>query len=226
MIRLWLLGLTVFTMPTGAMAGEWSGTAGVVSDYRDRGLTLSEGRVAVQGSVLVESDAGLFAEAWGSTLGHELDTELDFSAGWAGDLGKTFSFEVYGTYIAYPADWQSSYFEATAALEVARGPVTLRGGLSAAPAQRGTSDDLGRKRGNIYGFTQASYELPSTPVTFNAGFGYENGAFDSVGDGGKWDWSVGAQVELTPARIGVSYTGSNADTNDRHALIGTLFLDW
>ena len=226
MARWSLLALAATGFATAAPAADVSGSIGAVSEYRDRGISLSQGRPAIQGSVLVEHKSGLYAEAWGSSVGRWPDAELDFSAGWAADLGGSVSADVYATLVAYPWDWGSTYVEGTAALAVARGPATIRTGVSVAPAQGGTRDESGRKRGNVYGFAQAAYEVPSMPLTLNAGLGYENGPFDTSGNGGKWDWSAGAELRLPPARAGLSYVGSDSPTGDRHALIGTLFLDW
>ena len=92
--------------------------------------------------------------------------------------------------------------------------------------QRGTRDEIGRKQGNSYVFGAVEYEVPKSPVSLKAGFGYERGWFDEVEHGGKRDWTLGGEVELKPARLGLAYVGSNADGGDRHALIASLFLAW
>ena len=68
--------------------------------------------------------------------------------------------------------------------------------------------------------------MPKSPVSLKAGFGYERGWFDEVEHGGKRDWTLGGEVELKPARLGLAYVGSNADGGDRHALVASLFLGW
>ena len=226
MARWFFFAFAAVGFASSASALDVSGSVGAVSEYRDRGISLSQGRAAVQGAILVEDKSGLYAEVWGSSVGRWPDGELDLSAGWAGDLDKRFGLDLYATLVAYPWDWRSTYVEGTAALSIARGPATLRTGVSVAPAQRGTRDEAGRRRGNVYGFTQASYELRPVPLTINAAIGYENGAFDTAESGGKWDWSAGAEVDLSPARIGLSYVGSDSPIGDRHAVIGTMFLDW
>ena len=67
--------------------------------------------------------------------------------------------------------------------------------------------------------------MPKSPVSLNASLGYERGWFDEVEHGGKWDWSVGAEVALRPARLCLTYVGSNADLRDRHALVVAAFLN-
>lgn len=221
----WLAALSA-GYSTAARAADVSGYVGVVSEYRDRGVAVSQGRPAVQASALIEHRTGLYAEAWGSSVGRWPDGELDLSAGWAGDIRESLNLDVYATVVAYPWDWAATYVEGTAVLAALRGPATLRTGVSLAPAQGGTRDEAGRKRANAYVFTHGSFDVSALPITLNAGVGYENGAFDTDAKGGKWDWSAGAEWQIAPARAGLSYAGSDSPQGDRHAVIGTLFVDW
>src|ERR1051325_9913354 len=84
-----------------AAAADLSGEAGVVSDYRYRGVSLSNGNPALQASVTLEHNSGLYATAWGSTLGHGTQTEVDFTGGYSKDLSKGFSLDVSSTYYSY-----------------------------------------------------------------------------------------------------------------------------
>src|SRR3546814_13753478 len=45
-----------------------SGGVSVVSDYRFRGLSRSDGKVEVQSTISVDHDSGLYAGVWGSGL--------------------------------------------------------------------------------------------------------------------------------------------------------------
>ena len=91
---------------SSAAAADLSGEFGVVSDYRYRGVTLSHRRPAVQGSVTIEDDSGLYAEAWASTLerpGDPTDSEVDFTAGFSKDLSEALNVDLSGTFFAYPS---------------------------------------------------------------------------------------------------------------------------
>jgi uncharacterized protein (TIGR02001 family) len=211
-----------------AAAADLSGEAGVVSDYRYRGVSLSNGNPALQASVTLEHNSGLYATAWGSTLDHGTQTEVDFTGGYSKDLSKGFSLDVSSTYYSYPSQGSDNYFETTALATMTREGAEASLGYSFVPGQRATRDGNGRRHRNGYAFAKGSYEVPKTPLSLNTSVGYERGWFDEVERGGKWDWSVGAEVKLKPARIGLAYVGSNADAEAgrRHAAMGSLFLSW
>ena len=209
-----------------ANASELSAEIGLVSDYRYRGLSLSDKKPAIQGSANFEHDSGFYAEAWSSTIGGpdvEADAELDLTTGYALDISDHLSLDMSGTYYLYLGQPDANYVDGTISLGFTQGRAAARIGLSFAPEQKGTEDDEGKKSSNSYAFAGASYELEKLPLTLNAELGYEQGAFDEAPDSGKWDWQVGAEVKLEPSRIGLSYVGS--DVGDE-ALVASLFLEF
>ena len=211
-----------------AAAVDVSGELGVVSDYRDRGLTLSNGKPAVQGAVLIEHESGLYGEVWASTLGSPRgpqDSEWDFSAGYETALWKSVSLDLYATYVVYPKAGDENYLEATAIMTAELGGGSAGLGVSFVPRQRGTRDEDGRGQRNTYLFIEAAHEIPKTPLSVSARIGRERGWFDGVEGGGKWDWTLGAEAEAHSARLGFAYAGSNAD-DDAHGVVASLFLDW
>ena len=135
-----------------AAAQSVSGEAGLVSDYRYRGVSLSRGHPAVQTSLTLEDDFGLYANAWGSTLGHGSQTEIDLTAGYEAEVSKVFGVDLFATYYAYPSDGSANYVEATAVIKATRGPASASLGISYAPPQRGTRDESGRGHRNGYAF--------------------------------------------------------------------------
>lgn len=226
-IRRLILPLALLSSAPAA-AVELSGEVGAVSDYRYRGVSLSGRNPAVQGSVTVEHESGLYAELWGSTLGDSNpgNVELDFNAGYSKQLSEHFSIEVYATRYVYPAAGSQDYFEGTATATLSRGPASASLGLSYAPPQSALRDDSGRRHDNVYLSSDATYELPKTPVTLIAHAGHERGAFDEAEGGGKWDWTLGGEVKLNALKLGLSYTGSNADGGDRHGIVASAFVEW
>jgi uncharacterized protein (TIGR02001 family) len=189
---------------------------------------LSNGKPAVQGALLLEHHSGAYAEVWASTLGSPrgaVDSEWDFSAGYEAALTEKLSLDLYATYVAYPKAGDESYVEATAIASAELGTGSASLGASFVPRQRGTRDEDGRGRRNFYLFVEGAYAIPKTPLSLTARAGRERGWFDDVERGGKWDWSVSAQAEVHSARLGIAYSGSNADS-DRHGIIASLFLAW
>jgi uncharacterized protein (TIGR02001 family) len=212
-----------------AVAADVSGEVGAVSDYRYRGVSLSHGLPAVQGSVTVEHASGLYGEVWASTLerpGDPTDSEADFTAGFSKDLAAALNVDLSGTFFAYPSAGSDNYFEATALATATRGAASGSIGFSYIPRQRATRDDNGASHDNAYLSGALDYKIAKTPVTLKSGIGYERGAFDEVARGGKWDWTLGAEAEFKRARLGLAYVGSNADGGDRHALVASAFLSW
>ena len=195
----------------------------MVSDYRYRGVPLSNGNPALQGSLDVETEAGLHARLWASAIngGGNGRIELDASAGYALELGKDVSFDFGGILYAYPNHRSADALELTACLEATHGPWTATIGASLAPPQGGTTDDSGRKRRNAYAAAILSHTLEALPLTLRASAGFEDGAWDLRSQGGKIDWTVGADLEFGAARFSVEGTGSNAS---HQTMVGSLFL--
>lgn len=100
-----------------------SGNAAIVTDYRFRGVSLSDGDFAVQGGIDVAHDSGFYIGTWGSSLASfdnmtELDdgagtvglydvgdygaVEIDVYAGWSGDITDGLTFDIGALYYLYP----------------------------------------------------------------------------------------------------------------------------
>lgn len=100
-----------------------SGSAALVTDYRFRGVGLSNGDPAIQGGITINTAPGFYVGTWGSSLGTgdrvvDLDdglgnvsgyavgsfggAEVDFFGGWAGQLTENVGVDVGFTYYWYP----------------------------------------------------------------------------------------------------------------------------
>ena len=92
---------------------EFSANTAIVSDYVFRGMSQSDESFAIQGGFDAEHDSGLYAGLWASTVdfndNDEASTEIDFYAGYGGEV-NTVSYDVGGIYYAYPgADTPRDY---------------------------------------------------------------------------------------------------------------------
>lgn len=218
--------LLALVVAAPAAAADLSAELGLVSDYRYRGYTLSEGKPAAQGSLTIEHDSGAYASVWSSTIDEpdfDADVEVDLAAGYWLELSEGLGLDLSATYYVYPSESGSNYVEATALLERTAGPTTLRAGLSYVPRQGGTRDESGRTRANSYLFAGASYQLSDLPLTFRVEIGHERGFFDEVERGGKWDWGLGGTLALEKMRLGVTYSGTDAGPD---ALVASFFIDF
>ncbi len=66
-----------------------SGSVTGVTDYRFRGVGLSGGDFAIQGGITLNTQPGIYVGTWASSLEDSPvygEGELDFFAGWAGDV--------------------------------------------------------------------------------------------------------------------------------------------
>lgn len=185
-----------------------------LSDYRYRGVSLSDGEPAFQAEALLEFDSGIWASAWGSTLTGG-DVELQLGLGYSKDIFGRLNFETSFSYYLYPSDSSSNYFEAAAALSYPLGRLKPRIGLEYAPRQENLVDDAGRRRDNLYAYLAVELEIANTPLTLDGALGYETGVFDTRERGGKWDWRVGAVAATRWFDVGIAYIDSNGRLIDR-----------
>lgn len=212
-----------------------SGYVQGVSDYRFRGISLTAGDIAVQGSINVNHSSGLYVGTWASSLedtpayGH---TEVDLYAGWTGEIASGFTADVGLLYYAYPNGkvGDANVWEPYASVTAAIGPATAKLGVNYAWDQ----DSLGGDD-NLYVYTDLGASIPSTPVSVSAHLGYTDGALSpkiltGSGNGGGFDWSLGASVTVWKSlSLGASYIGVEGDSIkdlSDDAIVGTLKLSF
>jgi uncharacterized protein (TIGR02001 family) len=179
-----------------------SGGVTVVSDYRFRGVSLSDKDFAIQPTVTISHESGFYVGAWGSNLAENTgdDIELDVYAGFAG--GEELTYDIGATYYIYPGASSLNYLEATGKVGSTLGPATIGLQLSYVPEQDNTGD-----QDNIYFGTNATVALPDSPISIVGSMGIEDGAF-TAGDE-KVDWSLGLTANVKGFVLGASYVDSN-----------------
>jgi uncharacterized protein (TIGR02001 family) len=192
-----------------------SGNITAVTDYRFRGVSLSDNNVAIQPSLTVSHESGFYAGVWGSNLEDTLtygEVEVDLYAGYATDIAEGTSIDVGLTYYVYPdgksAFGPSDYFEAIGKLSHTIGPVKLTGtvGYSWDQAALGSDD-------NLYLGLGAAAGIPNTPVTLVGSVGYTDGALGALAPGGNYlDYQLGADFAAGPATFGVRYVDTDIPT--------------
>lgn len=188
---------------TDAEASEASGpfdielTLDAVSDYRFRGISLTDKDPAFQPGLTISHESGFYVSAWGSNVADNGgdDIELDLVAGFAYDIGNV-TLDVNATYYIYPGVSSFNYVEfiSRASTPVGKGEVGLT--FAYVPSQNNTGN-----QDNTYVAIDGSMPLGDTPLSLNGSFGFENGAF---GDNKK-DWSLGVSAELGKLTVGVAY---------------------
>lgn len=215
-----------------------SGSVGLVSDYRFRGVSQSDKAMAVQGGITATHESGAYVGTWASNLAGwgtfgGAGIELDLFAGYAIPLNETTTLDVGLTWYMYPSGADETDFaEPYVKLSSQLGPVKGLVGVAYAPKQQalgkwyndafsyagGTPDNPGKKNDNLYIWTDVSGAIPNTPVSLKAHLGYSKGNSGlgpngtSVAPTGKYmDWLVGADVAIpgTPLTLGVAYVDTD-----------------
>uniref|UniRef100_B0SWN9 Porin domain-containing protein n=1 Tax=Caulobacter sp. (strain K31) TaxID=366602 RepID=B0SWN9_CAUSK len=223
-----ILGFIVLaTTPATTIAAEasrltWAAEVGAVSDYRYRGLSLSDGGPAAQGGVTASLANGAYASVWASTIdeygagadGKGATVEVDYALGWAFEAAGV-SIDAAVTRYTYPGAENVAYFELP--LSVSRGwsDWTATVGGSYAPSQKALDHD-----DNRYVFAKLAWARPSAPVDLAVQVGREKGAYAPEG---KWDWSASVSHRFSNVELGLALIDSDADAGALVASVTTNF---
>ena len=218
-----------------------SGSVGIVSDYRFRGVSQSDREAAVQGGITVAHESGLYLGTWASSLGGwgtfgGANMELDLIAGYKATLADHATLDAGLTWYMYPGgadrtDFAAPYVRRTGT----RGPVTLTAGAAYAPQQQalgkwyasgadaaaGVYTDPGAKDDTVYLWGDGALAIARTPLTAKAHVGHSWGQ-DGLGPnatavsptGRYWDWSLGADAVWRNLTLNLSYLGTDISNRD------------
>jgi len=213
------------TLMAGAItvqgAPEISANVALTSDYRFRGISQSDESPAIQGGFDIAWDTGIYLGTWASSVdfdsndGYDGSLELDYYAGWAGDLTDSVGVDVGFMVYTYPGDngADGDYNELYLKLDI------FGGSLGAV-----YSDDYYAQTGKFY-YLSGDYSFPlgeTFSVDLHAGYGdiEKNGGFLSSDTDSYLDYSVGISASWLAVDLSVAYIGTNLDKDD---VFGT---DW
>lgn len=176
-----------------------SANAAIVSDYRFRGISLSNRNPAIQGGIDVSMDNGLFVGSWASSVADTggSNVELDLYAGYGGSAaGLDYTVTVLGYF--YPGGSGVDYYEVSAGVEKTLGPASLGVDIAYVPDQTNFPGD------NVYVSGNVGMAIPSTPFSATARVGRETSDFIS-----KWDWEAGISYASGNFSSSLSYVDSD-----------------
>ena len=219
-----------------------SGSVAIASDYRFRGVSQSDGEMAVQGGMTIAHESGFYVGAWASNLAGwgtfgGANMELDLIGGYKAKLSDNAALDVGLTWYMYPGGADKTDFaEPYAKLTGTAGPATLTAGVAYAPKQQATGkwyntgadaangvyNNPGAKDDNLYLWSDGALALGGTPITAKAHIGHSWGQ-DGLGPnatavtptGEYWDWSLGADATYKNLTFNVSYI--DTDISNREA---------
>ena len=195
-----------------------------VTDYRFRGVSLSNNDPALQGGVELSSRTGLYVGAWSSTIPNYsgAHAELDGYAGYRHTVWN-WQLDVGAIGYLYPSGTDVNGFElyGSASREIAS--ATIKAGASYMPQQSNFGDGDG-----TYVFAELAGELPRTPFTLRAHLGREAGISGGP-NGDKLDWLVGVDVAIGPTTASLAWVdtdiGSDIGGNTyRSAIVASLAI--
>jgi uncharacterized protein (TIGR02001 family) len=206
-----------------APASEFTitGSAAATTDYRFRGISQSNEKIAVQAGGTITHSSGFYVSGWGSSIDDYVaagaDAELDLIAGYSTTING-FTLDGGVLYYVYPSavkGYNSDFFEPYASIKYTYGPVTAKVGAAYAPKQKAIGSVFNAKEDNLYVYTDLSTGIPETPITLTGHVGYSRGrslltfsAKDYI------DWSVGAAYTYDKLTFGVSYVDTDVKKDD------------
>ncbi len=207
---------------TADPAWTFAGTAGAVSDYRYRGISLSGEDIAVQGGLTASHASGFYGDVYVSSIeeygldanGDGSEVEVTLTAGWSGEAAG-YVFDLGVAAYRYPGGTDVDYIEFPVSAERAIGPVTVSAGFAYAPEQSALSDE-----DNRYLWTGVDFAPYGWPVSFSGAVGYEDGGY---APDGKTDWAAGVAAPVGPVVLGVNWVDSDVDDGQ---LVGSVFVNF
>lgn len=219
-------------VPTDAPADlRLSGTIGLVSDYRFRGLSRSDGAAAAQAGVTLDHASGAYAGVWASSLAGGAvhgSQELDLYLGYSGEVAPGLKLDGGLQYYAFPGGHagRAEFFEPYLSLNTTYGPATVRLGANYAWAQAAIGAD-----DNVYLHGRADLAVPGTPLTITAHAGYQDGALAGpvLGVPARrrgWDYALSATATLRGRiTLGLNWIATSGPAEDRRSddqVVGSL----
>ncbi|WND02493.1 TorF family putative porin [Temperatibacter marinus] len=201
-----VLALSTVALPSvSAEDAAWSANTALVTDYRFRGVSLSNKDFAVQGGFDVNWASGFYVGTWASSIetfgGSEM--EMDIYAGY-GFESNGLSYDVGILAYTYPGSDDTHYLEAYGSVGGSFNDV----GWTVGAAYAYDQDNLGNQT-NLYVYTDLEYSLTDV-ISLSGHLGVEEGAFGKFNGDAKLDWSLGFSYALSDTvGLGVTYIDTN-----------------
>lgn len=216
-------GLILFSSAAPALAEDpaapppaitINGTATVVTDYRFRGISQTDKRFAVQGSLTVTHASGFYVSAWGSSIDDYVaagsDQEIDLIAGFKKTTAGGTTFDLGVLYYYYPGSngANTDFVEPYVAVSHTFGPVTAKVTANYSPKQKALTIGAGSED-NLYLAGDLSAAIPGTPLSATGHLAHSFGpSYLTIGKG-YTDWNVGLSYTYKAITFGVSYVDTD-----------------
>lgn len=203
---------------------EVSGNVALTSDYRFRGISQTDEDFAIQGGFDVAFEPGFYIGTWGSSVDFDDDgnlgsLELDYYAGWAGNIGDSdFGIDVGYMYYDYPGDDGDSegdyqeFYTSVSWKDLSLGV--------------NYSDDYYAETDEFW-YVAADYSfnlLEEITIGLHVGYNMleEDGGFLSSDEDAYTDYSVTATYSWSGVDFSLAWVGTDLDDDD---VFGTDWAD-
>ncbi len=203
-----------------------NGTVVITSDYRYRGVSYTDNKLATQGYLILSHKSGLYIGTFGSNLAGYgssggANLEADVYAGWIKSVGKvTFDTGVWRYNFPGTKGPSLDFFEVySSASYPIIGTGKVKAGFFYAPKQKsiGRHDDL-----SVY--AETSIPIKSTPISLKGHVGYTTGkgSYYSGPTGHYFDYLFGVDFAWKNLIFNVSYVDTSINRNlaDSYYTIG------
>ncbi|QHL89681.1 hypothetical protein GVO57_01135 [Sphingomonas changnyeongensis] len=194
-------------------------SAGVTlaSDFRLRGLSLSNRRASIGATIDASHISGLHAQLRAASLSgpaaRGADALVELAAGYRTMAGPV-ELDLGARYFAFAGSTGTTdVIEPYAALGYDIGPVSLSASAHYAPRQRTlAAGTTGRERraDNLYLRAGLDLGVPGTPLTLAAHIGRDTGSGQLTLARRYTEWGLGLRHSLGPLTLALDYADSNA----------------
>lgn len=192
------VGAVATTGLANAQQGEFSGNVALTSDYVWRGVSQNNEEVAVQGG-FDYTNSGFYAGTWASTAASGgANTEVDIYAGYSGDNGNGFTYDVGVIGYLYPGADDLDFAEVYGGVGYDINAVSLGASVAFDPDNE-----------NTYVEGTVGYQVADN---FSVDAGVGNASFDGGDDYNQFN--VGATYSVPEYfDIDIRYWSNDADTD-------------
>jgi len=185
-----------------------TGSAGLASQYRFRGISLSDEELAVQAGITAAHESGFYVGTWGSSLAGfgsfgGANVELDVFGGYKLAVGDA-TLDAGLLWYLYPGTDGTDYAEPYVSFTTPVGPASAKVGVAYAPKQ----DAIGNKD-NWYLYTDLASPLGDSGLTVKGHLGYSSGRSTLTPAGDYLDWLVGLDYTWTSLTLGIAYVDTD-----------------
>jgi uncharacterized protein (TIGR02001 family) len=198
-----------------------TGGATLISDYRFRGVSQTNKRFAIQGTIGVSHSSGFYVGTWGSSIDDYVatggDQEIDLYAGYKKTISGT-TIDGGLLYYYYPGSGGTTtdFFEPYLNASHTFGPVSTKVGLNYAWKQHGQSCSYDPRCGgkaredSLYTYGELSGAIPGVPLTFTGHLGESWGrSYLTNGLKNYTDWSLTAAYTWKALTFSVAYVDTD-----------------